>query len=114
MQESQIGYWAVVVVIASVIAAVMSTTDSALLATSSILTKDVLMPFLGSSEQFALKVSKFISWAVLGLLLLASQIELSLLQLVKIKTSLLAQLCPAFVLGCRCPSLRARVSQTQS
>ena len=48
-----------------------------------------------------------LSWVVLGSMLLLSQKEVSLLQLMKLKTSMLAQLAPAFVLGCRSSTVTA-------
>lgn len=48
-----------------------------------------------------------VSWVVLGGLLLFAQMEVTLLRLMTIKTEILAQLAPAFVLGCHCPSLTA-------
>jgi len=105
--SSDIGYCAVVVVIAAVIAAVMSTTDSALLSISSTVTKDVVLAHLYPElpEGESLRLSKIISWVVLFCLVFLSQIEITLYRLMTVKTELLAQLFPAFVLGVNFPQV---------
>ena len=65
MQHSAFGYWLVVIIFASLLAAVMSTADSALLSISSMITHDIYgKTFRPDADQVHLtRVGKCITWA---------------------------------------------------
>jgi len=67
---STFGYWLVVILFAAVLAAIMSTADSALLTISSIFTKDLYARFIKHQlpEEELTKIGKLISWIVIGVL----------------------------------------------
>ena len=95
-------YWLSVVVITAVVAAIMSTADSALLSLSSILAKDVLGQTLlrGASEARLTRLGKRLSWLVVAVLvLLALAPRTTLWGLTEIRMEILAQVAPLFVLG---------------
>jgi Na+/proline symporter len=108
--SSIFGYGLVLVILSAVLAAMMSTADSALLSLSSMLTKDVFARCffnLASEEQLTL-VGKIFSWTMLLLLVLlaiALREEASLVQLLDRKLDLLIQIAPVFILGLRWRSL---------
>ncbi len=93
----------VIMVMIAVLAAIMSTADSALLSLSSILTKDVAARFLGLEGARIEKLSRLgpvISAVVLLILgTIAIQPQLTLWRLLEIKFEILIQLSPAFILG---------------
>ena len=70
MGESALGYWLVVAIFAAVLAALMSTADSALLSISSMLTKDIYLPYFRpqATEAELTKVGKISSWVIVVLL----------------------------------------------
>jgi len=110
--HSTLGYGMVVVTLAAVLAAMMSTADSALLSISSMFTKDVcaghLMP--GASESRLTRIGKLTSWilvAVLVGLAIVLRERASLVELMDRKLDLLIQFAPAFILGLRWQGLRA-------
>ena len=108
--SSIFGYGLVLVILSAVLAAMMSTADSALLSLSSMLTKDIFARCfytLASEEQLTL-VGKVFSWTMLLLLVLlaiALREEASLVQLLDRKLDLLIQIAPVFILGLRWRSL---------
>ena len=67
MQQSVFGYWLVVIVFASLLAAVMSTADSALLSISSMITHDIYgQTFRPDADQAHLtRVGKSITWVLM-------------------------------------------------
>jgi SSS family solute:Na+ symporter/sodium/pantothenate symporter len=100
--KSAVGYWLVVVIFAAVLAALMSTADSALLSISSMMTRDIYQPYLrpDSSEEELTRVGKWLSWGVIALLVwLAIGTEKTLVRLLELKFELLIQVSPAFFLG---------------
>jgi solute:Na+ symporter, SSS family len=104
--QSAFGYGLVVVTLAAVLAAMMSTADSALLSISSMLTKDIcaanLMP--NASQATLTRLGKTFSWIIiLALIVLALLLreKSSLVTLMDRKLDLLIQLAPAFMLGLR-------------
>ena len=110
--ESLFGYWLVVVLFAAVLAAIMSTADSALLSISSMLTKDIYARFVrrDASEHRLTQLGKQFSW-ILVVVLVALAIGLrkhaTLVNLMDRKLDLLVQLVPAFMVGIHWPGLRA-------
>ncbi|HVS12545.1 MAG TPA: sodium:solute symporter family protein [Thermoanaerobaculia bacterium] len=102
---SAVAYWLVVLVLAGVVAAIMSTADSALLSMGSMLTKDLYLPYVerGASRAKLLRVGKVLSWAIMALLILMAWISLetesSLWLLIKLKLEFMVQLVPVLVLG---------------
>ena len=111
MQQSAFGYWLVVIIFASLLAAVMSTADSALLSISSMITHDIYgKTFRPNADQAHLtRVGKCITWIFMFPLVWAAlAYEGNLIQLLKIKFELLVQCVPAIYLGVHSKSLNAR------
>jgi len=111
MQQSAFGYWLVVIIFASLLAAVMSTADSALLSISSMITHDIYeKTFRPDADQAHLTVvGKCITWVLMiPLVWAALAYEGNLIQLLKIKFELLIQCVPAIYLGVHSKSLNAR------
>ena len=111
MQQSAFGYWLVVIIFASLLAAVMSTADSALLSISSMITHDLYgQTFRPEADQAHLtRVGKCITWILMiPLVWAALAYEGNLIQLLKIKFELLIQCVPAIYLGVHSRSLSAR------
>ncbi len=111
MQASTLGYWLVVILFSAILAAVMSTADSALLSISSMVTRDLYSRFWNpqADQAHLTKLGRGITCLVLGpLVWLALTYEGTLIQLLKIKFDLLIQCVPAFYLGVHCPNLKAR------
>ena len=103
-QGSVFGYWLVVILFAAVLAAMMSTADSALLSISSMLSKDIYGRFINknASEARLTYMGKIFSWLLIVILVwLAIYLKdkASLLTLLDRKFDLLIQLVPAFMLG---------------
>lgn len=102
--SSLFGYWLVVVLICAVLAAMMSTADSALLSISSMVSKDIFGALFNrnATEAQLTRVGKLCSWILLGILVLtaiALREQATLIQLLDRKADLLVQLVPAFILG---------------
>ena len=111
MQSSEFGYWLVVIIFAALLAAVMSTADSALLSISSMVTKDIYAQYIRpeADQRHLARVGKWITWIVMApIVWLALVYEGTLIQLLKIKFELLIQCVPAFYLGVHCRWLTAR------
>jgi Na+/proline symporter len=111
--HSIVGYALVIVTLAAVLAAMMSTADSALLSLSSMLTKDVVAKHFkpNSSQIYLTKVGKLFSWCVITVLVIFAILlkdKASLIQIMDRKIDLLVQLFPAFVLGIRWQFLKAK------
>ncbi len=110
-QASVFGYWLVVILFGAILAAVMSTADSALLSISSMLTKDLYAGFIkpDASEAELMRLGKLLSWLLLGILVvLAIRLrDATLIKLLVIKFEILIQLAPAFMLGIRWRRLHA-------
>lgn len=111
-EHSAIGYGLVVVLLSAVLAAMMSTADSALLSISSMFTKDIYARFLNpaASEQHLTRIAKACSWltiAVLVALAIALRNHASLVALMDRKLDLLIQMVPIFMLGLRWTGLSA-------
>jgi SSS family solute:Na+ symporter len=110
--HSTIGYGVVVVLLSAVLAAMMSTADSALLSISSMFTKDIYARFIrpDSSQVHLTAVAKSCSWITIALLVglaIALRYHASLVALMDRKLDLLIQMVPIFMVGLRWPGLRA-------
>ncbi len=109
--QGSLGYWLVVVLFAAVLAAIMSTADSALLSISSMFSGDLYRRARpGADERSLTQVGKVSSWVLIVILVvLAIQLRhTTLLKLLDRKFDLLVQLSPAFFLGLHWKGLRAR------
>ncbi|MCB1096314.1 MAG: sodium:solute symporter family protein [Verrucomicrobiae bacterium] len=93
----------VVLFVAAIIAATMSTIDSALLAISSLITKDIYQPLRPSLSQDQLtafgKGSSIVLMAVTVGFAIWLQDATTIMALIKLKLELLCQIAPAFFLG---------------
>lgn len=111
-QNSVLGYWLVVVLYAAILAAMMSTADSALLSISSMLSKDIYGRFVdaNASEAKLTLMGKIFSWClILFLVWLAIYLsdKASLIKLLDRKFDLLIQLVPAFMISIHWQKLKA-------
>ena len=109
--QGSLGYWLVVVLFAAVLAAIMSTADSALLSISSMFSGDLYRRARpGADEKSLTQVGKVSSWVLIVILVvLAIQLRhTTLLKLLDRKFDLLVQLSPAFFIGLHWKGLRAR------
>ncbi len=100
------GYILTTIIISAVLAAMMSTADSALLSISSMITKDLYMRkfFPDTKEEKLTMIGKYCSWIFLIFLVIMAiilQKNVSLVALMDRKLDLLIQLSPAFILGIR-------------
>ncbi len=110
--SSVLGYWLVVILYAAILAAMMSTADSALLSISSMLSKDIYGRYVNpeASEARLTRVGKIFSWGLILLLVwLAIYLsdKTSLLKLLDRKFDLLIQLVPAFMISIHWKSMQA-------
>lgn len=110
--HSTLGYGLVVITLAAVLAAMMSTADSALLSISSMFTRDVCAVHLlpGAPEKRLTRIGKQCSWIIIAVLIglaIVLRDASSLVQLMDRKLDLLIQLMPAFIVGIRWRGLRA-------
>jgi SSS family transporter len=115
MQDSFLGYWLVVIIIAAALAALMSTADSALLSISSMFTRDIYHAHFRpqSTEEELTLVGKVCSWGfIIVLVLIAIGTEKTLVRLLELKFEVLIQIVPCFFLGLYWPRLSSRVVLT--
>ena len=103
-EGSAIGYGLVVLIFSAVLAALMSTADSAILSVSSMFTKDIYSVHLRphAPESALTRIGKRCSWVVVGALAVLAILlknQASLITLIDRKFDLLVQLVPAFMLG---------------
>ena len=111
-EDSPLGYALVVVIFTAVLAALMSTADSAMLSISSMFTKDVYRVYIDpeADQPRLTQVGKRVSWIVvsaLAVLALVLRDQASLINLLDRKFDLLVQLVPAFIVGLHTGRLRA-------
>ncbi|MEE8111330.1 MAG: sodium:solute symporter family protein [Acidobacteriota bacterium] len=103
VQHNRLAYYPVLVVMMAVIAAIMSTVDSALLSLSSIFTKDFTARIRGLGDREAERLTRvaplFSVLILITLVLIALRPFTTLWGLLVIKFEILIQLSPAFVLG---------------
>ena len=103
--QSAFTYWLVVLVFSAVVAAIMSTADSALLSMGSMFTKDIYKAYLrpDASPHHLLWVGKLFGWSVMAILVLSAWISLktesSIWLLILLKLEFMVQLSPVFLLG---------------
>ena len=99
-----------IIFMAAVIAAIMSTIDSALLAISSLFTQDIyrlLRP--GSTNEHLTFMGKLLSWVIIAVMCyLAIKIPQTIWKLFEIKIEMLCQVAPAIFLGILFNSIRSR------
>jgi len=103
-------FWLLVMFLAAAIAAIMSTIDSALLAISSIVTKDLYYKIKPkSSQKKLLFIGKVISWMIMSIaVLMAINLPQTIWQLFQIKLELLCQIAPAIFLGVHIKSINSK------
>jgi len=111
--HSWLGHAMVVVTLSAVLAAMMSTADSALLSLSSMVTKDLYARYVdpAAGEATLTRLGKLCSWSVIAVLIglaLVLRDQASLVEVMDRKLDLLIQLAPAFMLGVHWPALHGR------
>ena len=111
-ERSLSGYALVVLIFSAILAALMSTADSAMLSISSMFTKDLYAVHIrpGAAESELTRIGKRCSWLVVGALCLLAILlkdQTSLIALIDRKFDLLVQLAPAFMLGIHWSGLRS-------
>lgn len=91
----------VILFLAAVFAAIMSTVDSALLSISSMITQDLYRPLNPAmSEERLTRLGKWISWGLMALMVpLAINLPQTIWWFIQIKVELLVQALPALLLG---------------
>lgn len=96
--------------IASAIAAIMSTVDSAMLAIASLFTQDIYRRQRPEASQKELTyIGKLFSWGLMALMVyLAIALPSTIWWLIQIKLEILCQIAPAIMLGVWLPKLSAR------
>jgi SSS family solute:Na+ symporter len=100
----------IVVLVCALIAAIMSTVDSALLAISSLVTQDLYALYRPGGDQATLaRLGKGFSWLLMALLvILALWLPQTLWRLTEIKLEVLCQMAPAIFLGLHVRRVDAR------
>ena len=111
-ESSLVGYALVVLIFSAVLAALMSTADSAMLSISSMFTKDIFLAHIkpAAKESELTRLGKRCSWAVVTILTILAILlkeQTSLISLLDRKFDLLIQVAPAFILGIHSSKLRA-------
>ena len=104
------GQAVVTLLLGAILAALMSTADSALLSLSSIFAKDIYGKYLrpNASDAECARVGQWWAWIILGALVwVSTQEDLTLYRLFVLKFEILLQIAPAFYLGVNFSSLRA-------
>ena len=98
----------IIIFLSAVVAAIMSTVDSALLAISSLFTQDLYRPLRPNATQAHLTTAgKRFSWVLMALMAyLATVLPQTIWRLTEIKLELLCQVAPAFFIGIHVRSLR--------
>jgi len=97
--------WLVMVVFVALIAAIMSTTDSALLSIQSMITKDIYAVYINpnASPRDLLWTGKIFGWLLIAFLVamtwVSRQTESSIWLLIKLKLEFMVQISPVFLLG---------------
>jgi SSS family solute:Na+ symporter/sodium/pantothenate symporter len=111
-EGSAIGYAFVVLIFSAILAALMSTADSAMLSISSMFTKDIYGTLLrpGARESNLTAIGKRCSWVVvctLATLAIALKDQASLITLIDRKFDILVQLVPSFMISIHWSRLRS-------
>ena len=105
MQTNAFMYWVVVLVLVAIVAAIMSTSDSALLTIQSMVTKDLYAPMRGGNvdERHLLRVGKIFGWVLMAVLVTQAWVSLktesSIWLLIKLKLEFMVQIAPVLILG---------------
>ncbi len=105
IDDNAFTYWLVVLVFSAVVAAIMSTADSALLSIGSMFTKDIYKVYLkpAASQHHLLMVGKLVGWGLMVVLIFMAWVSLrtesSLWLLIRLKLEFMVQLAPAILLG---------------
>ncbi|MEE2947313.1 MAG: sodium:solute symporter family protein [Verrucomicrobiota bacterium] len=107
MEKSVLHKWLIVMLLAAVLAALMSTADSVLLSISSMLTKDIYHRQIkpAASEARLTLIGKSVSWIVVTIMasvaiyLNSLESKPTLVKLMDMKFDMLMQLGPGFILG---------------
>tara|TARA_B100000686_G_scaffold351303_1_gene449640 strand:+ start:4283 stop:5767 length:1485 start_codon:yes stop_codon:yes gene_type:complete len=102
MTRSEIGYWLVVVLFSALIAAVMSTTDSALLSIGSMVAQDLYLQYIHptATQSYLTSIGRWSAWLLMiPVTWIALVYEGNLIQLLQLKFELLIQCVPAIYLG---------------
>ncbi|MCH1504130.1 sodium:solute symporter family protein [bacterium] len=110
VEEVPVMRWIVLICIAAILAATMSTVDSALLAISSVVAKDIYPAISpGTTIERLNTIGKVASFVIMaGAVTLAISLKTSnIWDLIKLKLEFLCQIAPAFLLGIHCRRLRS-------
>ncbi len=113
MRSSELGYWAVAMIFSAILAAIMSTADSALLSISSMIAKDVYGTCIrpDATERQMTRVGKYSAWALMiPMVWIALEFKGTLIQLLELKFELLIQCVPVFYLGVHWKRLTGRTA----
>jgi len=98
-------YWMGVMVFVALVAAIMSTSDSALLTIQSMITKDIYKPYIkpDATPEHLLKVGKVFGWVMMAFLVtfawVSIKTESSIWLLIKLKLEFMVQISPVIILG---------------
>ncbi len=109
MSMSHIYYWIGILVFCSILAAILSSADSFLIAIVALVTKNIIIEKIkDNSERRNLVISKMISFFILSLLVgLAFLLRyFTLISIFDMTMNLLSQLAPAFFLGIYMPKIK--------
>ncbi|MGD8863210.1 MAG: sodium:solute symporter family protein [Myxococcales bacterium] len=110
--------WLVIAVLTAVLAAIMSTADSALLSLGSMFTRDIYQPYINpqATPEQCLRVGKRFGWLLMAMLVLGAYASLrtrsSIWLLIKLKLEFMVQISPVFLLGLFWRRLTARAALT--
>ena len=105
INESDFIRWLVITVFVALVAAIMSTTDSALLSIQSMITKDIYSVYINpkASQQGLLLSGKLFGWILIAFLVgmtwVSRQTESSIWTLIRLKLEFMVQISPVFILG---------------
>lgn len=98
-------YWLGVLVFVALVAAIMSTSDSALLSIQSMITKDLYKPYIkpDATPEHLLRVGKVFGWVLMAFLVTMAWVsiktESSIWLLIKLKLEFMVQIAPVLILG---------------
>jgi|TARA_B100002003_G_scaffold223888_1_gene228754 SSS family solute:Na+ symporter/sodium/pantothenate symporter len=105
VNENDFIRWLVIIVFVALVAAIMSTTDSALLSIQSMITKDIYSVYINpnASQRNLLWTGKVFGWLLIAFLVgmtwVSQQTESSIWALIKLKLEFMVQISPVFILG---------------
>jgi SSS family solute:Na+ symporter/sodium/pantothenate symporter len=97
--------WLVIVVFVALVAAIMSTADSALLSIQSMLIKDIYKPYFNpdATGKHYVRIGKVAGWVLMAVLVgsawVSRQTESSIWLLIKLKLEFMVQISPVFIAG---------------